>query len=152
MTTNQSNNTALANLKFANNSKDNWDTFKADFKDLLTHTKGKLDTVAFDNKLHRTVLKKIEAEVRAEQKEAGITSTAAITAAIQDEADEVLEESQSEAFSYLCMCITMGTSMMHRHQKNQIRTANKGTAVFVTCRKKSSAFSIKLAITRADRQ
>ena len=106
MTTNQSNNTALANLKFANNSKDNWDTFKADFKDLLTHTKGKLDTVAFDNKLHRTVLKKIEAEVRAEQKEAGITSTAAITAAIQDEADEVLEESQSEAFSYLCMCIT----------------------------------------------
>ena len=78
MTTNQSNNTALANLKFANNSKDNWDTFKADFKDLLTHTKGKLDTVAFDNKLHRTVLKKIEAEVRAEQKEAGITSTAAI--------------------------------------------------------------------------
>ena len=113
--------------KFKNDSKASWDTFKDDFQDYLKQSKNKLNTVAFEADLHRTVKQRIKAEVRLRCKDDGITDVAAITTAISDEMDEMANDYNSDAFSTLMMCIADETlkKRLRRDHKDDAYAAIK---------------------------
>ena len=94
-------------LKFTNKNKAEWDAFRNKFRDFATLHKEKLDTVAFDNQLHRTIKKKISADIKAELAGAdpAVTGTRAVRQAVDAELAEVLREHQETAFSLLMSCI-----------------------------------------------
>ena len=113
--------------KFKNDSKASWDTFKDDFNDYLKQNKNKLNTIAFEADLHRSVKQRITSEVRLRCKEEGITEVAAVTSAISDELDEVALDYNSDAFSMLMTCIADETlkKRLRRDHKDDAYAAIK---------------------------